>query len=62
MTSDREAKLHDLIREYADHQSVRCHWPKRYGQWIDGDCACGLTEALREVGLPVEWAGGPPDA
>ena len=55
----------ELIREYADHQSVRCNWPKGYDQWKDYgngfDCACGLVKALREVGLPVEWAGEPPE-
>lgn len=53
--------LKAIIEEFADHQSVRCGWPAGYGQWRDGDCACGLTRALREAGLPVEWAGGPPE-
>lgn len=55
------AQLEGIVREYADHQSVRCGWPAGYKQWVDGDCACGLTVALREAGLPVEWAGGPPE-
>lgn len=54
-------KLTGIIEEYTEHQSVRCGWPAGYKQWRDGDCACGLTRALREAGLPVEWAGGPPE-
>lgn len=58
---DRIRKLEALIEEFADHQSNRCGWPKGYEQWKEGHCACGLTEALAEVGLSIEWAGGPPD-
>ena len=61
MTAEqRFGRLIDIVRDFAEHGSVRCGWPKGYGQWKDGNCACGLTEALRDAGLPVEWAGGPP--
>lgn len=51
---ERFGRLIDVIYDFAEHSSPRC-----YGQWRDGDCPCGLTEALREAGLPVEWARGP---
>lgn len=56
---ERFGRLIDLIRDFAEHGSPRCGWPAGYEQWRDGDCPCGLTEALRDAGLPVEWAGGP---
>lgn len=66
MMDDRD-KLVELIQNYAQHDSVRCGWPAGYEQWRFDEngkateCACGLVESLIELGLPVEWAGGPPE-
>lgn len=57
---ERFGRLIDIIHDFAEHSSVRCGWPENYRQWQNGTCPCGLTEALRDAGLPVEWAGGPP--
>jgi len=48
----------EIIGKYASHQSWRCGYPDRY-PWDDpqhNDCPCGLVKALREAGLPKEWA------
>ena len=57
---ERYGRLIDLVCDFAQHTSPRCIWPAEYRQWKNGHCPCGLTAALRDAGLPVEWAGGPP--
>src|SRR5258708_6747722 len=47
-------QLQDIIKEYAQHTSWRCQYQRRF-PW-NPDCHCGLTEDLRKVGLPAEWA------
>lgn len=53
MMVERE-RLAVIVKDYAQHDAWRCAYQSRY-PW-DPDCHCGLTNALREAGLPLEWA------
>ena len=72
MTTDpTPARLVEIIREYAQHDSWRCEHPPHFylaspEPLPDGTCPCGLVDALHATGLhwlaiefdPREEGGG----
>lgn len=52
--ADYADELMAIIEEHAVHTAWRCEHKDRW-PW-EPDCMCGLTKALRDAGLPLEWA------